>query len=197
VSPGASTSSDDGGAEGSASPPAPDPRLDAECDGVRGLTARAVLDAVNRYPQQMTATFSRFTYPPGPPAMDHPTPLTLTFRYDNGDARCTPAIPDPPGTPNAGVTPASVELDATVTFATADGLFAETFTAAFSLPGDLVFHGKMPVAQLRGTYAATAAADAAGNATEVVFFGEMQPGTVQYSQGGVVHGRPFAHFEFD
>lgn len=174
-----------------------DPRLDVVCDGKPGLTGRAVLEQVSQFPKEMNATFLRYSYPAGPPAMEQPTPITLRFRYEKGEVRCTPAIPDPPGTLNPGVTPAVVTLDVVVELRTADGLFDETFVASFKSTGStVIFESTVPVDLVEGSYRTIAQADEAGAATSVKFFGQMYPATLQYSYGGVVHGKAFGHFNF-
>ena len=172
-----------------------DPMLDAVCDGVPGLTARVVLDAVNRLPRALAATFRRLA-PDDPHASDHPSALTLRFRYENGAVRCNPAVHDPPGTPNPSATPASVELVVTVDFITADGLFAESFPAAVTSTGStFTFNGDVAVADINGSYAAMAVGDVAGSATNVGFGGMIFPDALQYCAGSVVHGSTFGEFD--
>jgi hypothetical protein len=170
--------------------------LDATCDGVAGLTGRSVLDAIGPFP---TATFRRFVYPPGPPKVGDPSPLTLRVSYEGGDVHCTPATPDPPGTLNPSVTPASVSLNMRVEFSTADGLFNESFVAPVTKrsPGSATvqFDVSIEVAAIRGSYKAIAESDA--HQGKAVKFFALLTGNLAGSSGGVVHdGQVFGTFDF-
>lgn len=179
-------------------------RLAEVCDGVPGLTGQAVLDVLEKNARTLSATFGRWVYPPGPPKKDHETKLEVGLRFENGAVRCTPATPDPPGTPNPSVTPAAVEIVVKVTFRTADGLFDEVFDAPFKLvdagsSSGVSFKTNVPVDAFKGTYRAIAEADKAGATKPVLFFGTIHWDSIPHaSYGGVVHGgEAFGHFAFE
>lgn len=114
---GNSTSNNDGGSPAGTVPLG---SLDDTCDGVRGLTGRALLAKVGA---PVKATFTYFMK--GDASAVMPSPFTLDVTYAAGAIVCTPHRNPPPGS-DAPSTPATIRVTVVVGFKTDDGVFAET-----------------------------------------------------------------------
>jgi hypothetical protein len=114
--------------------------LDAPCDGNAKLTGRAIVDAVKA---KYTATYTPIASDAGS------TPLTLTFTYASGEARCYPLLKscDMCGAPDR---PAYVEVVFAAHLDTMDGTFNESFDAAMN--SSFSFQGTVPVASVKGSF---------------------------------------------
>jgi hypothetical protein len=117
------------------------PSLDAGCLGMADLTGQALLDALR---PEYTATYT-------PAGGGAPTALTIRTQYNHGPASCHPSACDecPPGW---------VQVEVQIDFATADGLFDETFTTPVELsPGGdtLSWDPVVPASDIKGTYKPT------------------------------------------
>lgn len=140
---GSSPSSGDGGTDS-----IPLASLDDGCDGMPGLTGRALLAKVGA---PVKATFTYFAKGDAGAAM--PSPFTLDVAYMGGAITCTPHRNPPPGS-DAPSTPASIRVAVVVGFKTDDGVFAETALDG-SVDGTLSFvslSAGEPFTAIRGTY---------------------------------------------
>jgi hypothetical protein len=148
----------DSPAETEAGPPL---SLTDVCDGVAGLTGQSVLDGLQ---PTYAATF---TYQGGAS-----TALTITTRYAGGPITCHPALISMGGPPD---TPAWVEVQMQITFATANGAFNESFSTPvdwhFTTTRD--FDAPVPASAIKGTYKPTLT----GFATIDISFGGSFSGT--------------------
>jgi hypothetical protein len=135
------------------------PSLNTSCNGVPGLTGQAVLDALR---PEYSATYM-------PVGSGAPSALTITTQYTHGPASCHPSACD--------MCPAGwVQVDVEIHFATADGLFDETFTTPVELsPGSsiLMWDPIVPATDIKGSYKPTLV----GHPTVDLSFGGSFDGT--------------------
>jgi hypothetical protein len=174
-------------------------KLAEPCEGDPKLTGQEVVDAVKYFPEAR-GRFSRFVYPPGPPALGQETPFTIRVRYQGGEVICNQPGANPKngiGNPNSNR--ATVDVLLQVDFITGDGLFNESFALPFQLQGNdaLFFKGTIPVSSIKGTYRAIAEADAAGPDTPLTFYGTLYLFSRPSSSGGVGHAQTFGFFDID
>jgi hypothetical protein len=118
---------------------APLASLDDACDGQPALTGRSISDALQ---PSYAATYIAQGLAMG-------TALTITTTYEGGEILCHPQISSCSmcGAPDV---PAYIELRVATHFQTADGTFAERFTA--SVVSGLFLQGQIAIDQIQGSF---------------------------------------------
>jgi hypothetical protein len=145
--------------------------LDDPCDGQSALTGRSILDLLL---SSYAATYTAQGATTG-------TALTITTTYQAGDILCHPHFSSCAqcGAPDMI---AYIELEVATTFSTADGTFAESFTARVRSPGGLSLQGYVAIDQLHGSFHPAIAGS--WDTHQVSFGGDL--GSTGATQGSVV-----------
>jgi hypothetical protein len=149
------------------------PSLNDACDGISGLTGQAVLDAMK---SQYSATYT------APGKGGARTALTIHTQYTDGQVSCVPAY-----TADKAYSPGWVQVVVQIDFATADGVFNESFSTPLEMmkpTGSLTWNGVVPSTAIKGTYKPTLTGSTVDVAFQGTFTAATTSGYVFQEEGG-------------